>query len=367
MKESKEVKEAKDAKEMKGKSFSFKKPKPTKELKEFNDRLESLNLAPLWEVFGKLATAEPKPRSVPAIWQYDEIRPILMEAADLITPDQTERRVLILENPGLRGESWITQSLFAAVQLVLPGEIAPAHRHSASAFRFMLEGDGGGYTSVDGERSMMQPGDFVLTPSWTFHDHGNLGRRPTIWMDGLDNPFIDMMGVTFTEQWPEPTYAVTRNEGDAAARYGNNLLPVEYEPSTMTSPIFNYPYSRSREVVEQLYRNGPIHPHHGVKLQFVNPATGGYPLPSIAGFMQLLPPGFNGKPYRSTDGTVFSPTEGTGRSKVGDTTIEWKEHDVFVVPPWSPVSHESEKGAVLFSFSDRAAQKALGLWREQLL
>ena len=357
----------KEANKKKGQAYSFQKPELTEELKAFHDQLDALNLAPLWEVFGDLATAEPKPRSVPAIWRYDEIRPMLMEAADLITPDQAERRVLILENPGLRGESWITQSLFAAVQLVMPQEVAPAHRHTASAFRFMLEGDGGGYTSVDGERSMMQPGDFVLTPSWTFHDHGNLGNEPTIWMDGLDNPFIEMMGVTFTEEWPEPTYPVTKKEEDAGMRYGNNLLPVEHQPSTMASPIFNYPYSRSREVVEQLYKNGPVDDCHGVKLQFVNPLTGGYPLPSIAGFMQLLPPGFNGKLYRSTDGTVFSPTEGSGRSQIGNMTIDWKERDVFVVPPWHPVSHQSDQGAVLFSFSDRAAQKALGLWREERL
>ncbi len=351
----------------KGQAFSFQKPELTEELRAFYDRLGTKHLAPLWEVFGDLATAEPSPRSVPAIWRYDEIRPMLMEAGDLITPDQAERRVLILENPGLRGESWITQSLFAAVQLVMPGEIAQAHRHTASAFRFILEGDGGGYTSVAGERTMMEPGDFVLTPSWTFHDHGNLGNEPTIWVDGLDNPFIEMMGVTFTEEWPEPTFEITKDEGDAGNRYGNNLRPVDYAPSTMTSPILNYPYARSREVIEQLYKNGPVHDCHGVKLQFVNPLTGGYPMPAIAGFMQLFPPGFEGKPYRATDGTVISPTEGSGRSTVGNMTFDWKERDVFVVPPWCPVSHESEKGAILFSFSDRAAQKGLGLWREELL
>jgi gentisate 1,2-dioxygenase len=357
----------KEANKKRGQPDSFQKPKLSEELKAFYDRLEAHNLAPLWEVFEDLATAEPRPRCIPATWHYDEIRPMLMEAADLITPDQAERRVLILENPGLRGESCITQSLFAAVQLVMPGEIAKAHRHTASAFRFMLEGDGGGYTSLDGERTMMQPGDFVLTPSWTFHDHGNLGNKPTIWMDGLDNPFIDMMGVSFIEYWPDSTYPVTKKGEDAGTRYGNNLLPVEYKPSTMASPIFKYPYSRSREVVEQLYKNGPVDACHGVKMQFVNPLTGGYPMPSIAGFMQLLPPGFDGGLHRSTDGTVFSPTEGSGRSQIGNITVEWKERDVFVVPPWHTVSHQSEKGAVLFSFSDRAAQKGLGLWREERL
>ena len=359
--------DVKRAKELKGKAYAFEKPESSQELKEFYERLGAKSVAPLWEVFGELATPEPESRCVPAIWRYDEIRPMLMEAADLITPEQADRRVLILENPGIRGESWITESLFAAIQLVLPGEIARAHRHTASAFRFVLEGDGSGYTSVDGERTMMEPGDFVITPSWTFHDHGNLGSQPTIWMDGLDSPFILMMGVNFAEQWPEPTFPIDRNEGDADARYGRSLLPVEHRASAPTSPILNYPYSRSREVLERLSKSGPIDPRHGVKLQFINPLTGGYPMPTIACFMQLLPPGFEGRPYRSTDGTIFSSTEGSGRSRVGDRIIEWKEHDVFVVPPWFPVWHQTEGGAVLFSFSDRAAQKNLGLWREEEL
>lgn len=357
----------KEAKEIKGQAYSFQKPELTEELKEFHERLDAKNIAPLWEVLGDLVTAEPRIQCVPGIWRFDEIRPMLIEAAELITTEEAERRVLILENPGIRGESWITESLYAAVQLVMPGEIALSHRHTGSALRFILEGDGGGYTSVDGERTMMQPGDLVLTPSWTFHDHGNLGDKPTIWMDGLDLPFIKMMGVNFAEHWGKKTYPVTKNEADAVTRYGGNLLPLEYKPSTMASPIFNYTYSRSREIVEQLYKNGPVDDCHGVKLQYVNPVTGGYPMPTIAAFLQLLPPGFSGQPHRSTDGTVYSPAEGSGRSKIGDVTIEWKERDVFVIPPWYPVSHQTEKGAVLFSFSDRAAQKALGLWREETL
>jgi gentisate 1,2-dioxygenase len=350
---------------IKGQPYTFQKPELTAELKAFRDRLEAKSVTPLWEVFGKLATPEPRTRCVPAIWRYDEIRSMLLEAAQLITPKEAERRVLILENPGLRGECWITESLFAAVQSVLPGELARAHRHTASAFRFVLEGDGGGYTSVNGERTLMHPGDFVLTPSWTFHDHGNVGSEPTIWMDGLDSPFVRMMGVSFMEQWPDPEYPLSHEERDSEMRYGHNLLPVDCPMAGGASPIVNYPYARSRETVEQLSRNGPIDACHGTKLRFVNPTTGGYPMPTIAAFLQRLPAGFSGRRYRSTDGTIFSPTEGSGRSQIGDVSVEWKERDVFVVPPWYPVSHETEKGAVLFSFSDRAAQKALGFWREE--
>jgi gentisate 1,2-dioxygenase len=102
-------------------------------------------------------------------------------------------------------------------------------------------------------------------------------------------------------------------------------------------------------------------------MQYANPATGGYPMPTIGAFLQMLPAGFEGKAYRSTDGTVYCVVEGSGRSDVGDKTFEWEAHDVFVVPSWCRVSHQAVEDAVLFSFSDRPVQKALGLWREETL
>jgi len=304
------------------------------------------------------------------MWKYDDVRALLMEAGRLLTVQEAERRVLVLENPGIRGMSQITQSLYAGLQLIQPGEVAASHRHAASALRFIVEGDGGGYTAVDGERTAMRAGDFVLTPSWTFHDHGNPGSKPVIWMDVLDVPIVNLFDTSFAEHHPEETQPVARKDGDAQARYGANMLPVEYTPprgATSPSPVFNYPYSRSREALQQLWSNGPVDPHHGFKLQYVNPANGGYPLPTIAAFLQLLPGGFSGKPYRSTDSTIYSIVEGKGRSQIGTKTLTWGPRDIFVVPSWQEVSHEASGDAVLFSASDRAAQKALGLWREEPL
>ena len=118
-------------------------------------------------------------------------------------------------------------------------------------------------------------------------------------------------------------------------------------------------------VLEQLYRNGPLDSRHGIKMQYVNPATGGYPMPSIGAFVQLLPSGFRSRPYRSTEAAIYSVVEGRGRSQIGNTTFDWTKRDIFVVPSWNPVSHEADEETVLFSFSDRPIQKALGLWREQ--
>jgi gentisate 1,2-dioxygenase len=299
------------------------------------------------------------------MWRYEEMRPLLMESGGLITAREAERRVLILENPGVRGASRITQSLYAGMQLVMPGETAPTHRHTASALRFVIESNGG-YTSVDGERTAMHPGDFVVTPAWTFHDHGNPGSQPVIWMDVLDIPLVNMLDASFAEHYSEEVQPVSKTEGDSLARFGANLLPVNYKVERQSTPIFSYPYSRTRETLAWLYKNGPAEPCHGVKMRFANPATGGYPLPTIATFIQLLPSGFRGKAYRSTDATVYCVVEGSGRSHVGKNSFDWKRHDIFVVPSWCPVSHEANEEAVLFSASDRPVQAMLGLWREEV-
>jgi gentisate 1,2-dioxygenase len=236
----------------------------------------------------------------------------------------------------------------------------------AAALRFVIEGEGA-YTAVEGERITMRPGDFITTPSMTFHDHGNPGAAPTIWMDGLDVPIVNLFGASFSSHYEDERQPVTKKEGDALARYGSNMAPVEYEPASLSSPVFHYPYERSRDVLDRMAADGRVHPHHGVKMQYVNPATGGYPMPTLGAFLQLLPAGFAGAQYRSTDSTICCVAEGRGRSRVGEHAFDWTAHDIFAIPSWCAVSHEAASEAVLFSFSDRPAQKALGLWREEFL
>jgi len=213
----------------------------------------------------------------------------------------------------------------------------------------------------------MHPGDFILTPSWTYHDHGNPGDTPTVWLDGLDIPIVNLFDASFAEHYPGDVQPNTIPNGDSLARYGTNMLPVDYTPASTSSPIFNYPYSRSREALEQLRRNGPAHECHGIKMRFVNPASGDFPMPTIGAFMQLLPAGFRGKTYRQTDATIFAVVEGQGRTQIGGTSYVWGPRDIFVAPSWAPVAHDAKSEAVLFSISDRPAQQALGLWREQIV
>ena len=324
------------------------------------------HMTPLWESLHSLVPPEPRPRAVPAIWKYEQIRPLVMQAGTEISAEEAVRRVLVLENPGLRGTSSITSSLYAGLQLILPGEIAPSHRHTQSALRFVVEGRGA-WTSVNGERTTMSPGDFIITPSWTWHDHGNPaaddGGEPVMWLDGLDIPMVGQLGAEFAENYPQAQQPLVRAEGDSFARFGHNMMPVRHRVTEPTSPIFSYPYERSRAALEQLFRNGELDAWDGVKLRYVNPATGGWPIPTLATFLQLLPAGFEGRALRSTDATVYSVVEGSGAVLIGETRFQFAPRDIFVVPSWQPVQLAAVEQVVLFSYSDRPVQVALNLLR----
>ncbi|HEX4111484.1 MAG TPA: gentisate 1,2-dioxygenase [Stellaceae bacterium] len=338
-------------------------PAHTPEREAFYREISPANLAPLWEVLHGLVTPEPVTPVQPVLWRYSEVRPHIERAGTIISAAEAERRVLVLENPGLRGRSCITHSLYAGLQLILPGEVARAHRHAASALRFILEGSGA-YTAVDGERTYMQPGDFVITPSWTFHDHGNTTDTPMVWLDGLDVPLVNLLDTSFQERSAAETQDETRQPGDSLARFGAGLMPVDWKPRTRTSPVFTYPWEHTRAALETMKREQEWDPVHGLKLKFINPATGDHAMPTIGTFMQLLPAGFSGAPYRATDSTVYVCVEGKGMTHIGDQFFAWGPRDIFVVPSWHRHFHHAEAESVLFSFSDRPVQEKLDLWRE---
>lgn len=325
------------------------------------------HMSALWESLHSLVPRQPQPQILPAMWKYRQVRPLVMQAGNVISAEEAVRRVLVLENPGLPGKSSITGSLYAGLQLILPGEVAPSHRHTQSALRFIVEGRGA-WTAVNGERTTMRPGDFIITPSWTWHDHGNPavenGGEPVVWLDGLDIPLVQFFDGGFAENYPEAQQPVTRPEGDSFARFGHNMGPVRHKVSDPTSPIFSYPYERSREALDRLYRNGELDAWDGAKLRYVNPATGGWPMPTIATFMQYLPAGFQGRTYRSTDATVYSVVEGRGAVRIGDEQFQFEPRDTFVVPSWAPVELAALDDTVLFSYSDRPVLSALNLLRE---
>ena len=253
------------------------------------------------------------------------------------------------------GKSRTTGTLTGAIQLVLPNEIAPAHRHTQTAVRFVIESDGG-FTTVDGERTPMRPGDFIITPSWTFHDHGNNGQVPLLFLDVVDSPMNAFFGTGFSGLHNDAQQSITRPAGDSLARFGAGLLPIEAQtPYGLASPVFNYPYKRTRP-----------DPYWGHTLRFSNPLNGGWATPTIANWVTRLPPDFITTPLRSTDALIVAVAEGSCAAQAGDQRLELDPGDVLVVPNWC-WRHFSAgpDGCVLFVSSDRAAQERLDLWREE--
>jgi gentisate 1,2-dioxygenase len=220
---------------------------------------------------------------------------------------------------------------------------------------------------VDGEKTTMQPGDFVITPSWTWHHHGHEADGPMVWLDGLDIPVVAFFNSTFREDHDADEAPLTRPEGDALARYGSGLLPVGYRNGSLNSPVFNYPYARTREALHTLARAGAPDAHHGHLMRYINPTDGGWAMPTMATSIRLLPPGFATQPYRGSDSTVFIVVEGRGALRVGEQRFALTPHDVVVVPGWLSHTLHAEEELVLFSYSDRVAQEKLGFFREQRL
>ena len=331
----------------------------------YYDKAAKFHMAPLWEVLKDLVTPQPKTNCVPAIWKFGDVKKLMLEAGDVITAEEAERRVLVLEHPGEAGKSRITNSLFAGIQLILPGEIADVHQHVASAIRFVLEGEGA-YTAVEGEKSQMRHGDFIITANWAPHDHGNPGKEPVMWLDVLDMPTVNHFQASFAHHFDDKMQNVNHEDGDSFERYAMGVLPDGAPASSMRTPVINYPYSKMKPILERLKKTGDVDKRHGARVRYANPINGGPVIPTMGANLSLLPKGFKGDPYRSTDGTVFCVAEGTGTTIIDDKPFEWGVNDVFVVPPWKRYQHNvtGNADAVLFSISDRPAQEALGIWRE---
>ena len=336
-------------------------------LDAFYDELAPESLAPLWTVLRSLVTPEPRTPMAAHRWDYAAVRTLLLRAGELISAEQAERRVLILENPAARGSSAITRTLYAGLQLLLPGEVAPCHRHTQSALRFILEG-AGAYTAVDGERAVMQPFDLILTPNGRWHDHGNDTDRAVIWLDGLDIPLVTALDASFSEHLGGSLqHAATHPDGDCRHRFGANLRPAFGRAGAPdpVSPLFHYPYADWREALERVARASAPDPLEAIRMEFINPLSGGGVMPTMSAWCHWAPAGFETAPQRSTDGVIFVVVEGRGRLQTGDRRFDLKPRDVVVAPAWHSRSLAAETDLVLFSYSDRATQEKLGLWRAE--
>lgn len=337
------------------------------EKKRYYDELTRLGLVPFWEIRKTLIPHEPQTATQPHIWRIQDVRNHIGMSGEHVDVMGAERRALAMENPGLRGTYGVTQNLFASYQLVMPGEVAYNHRHVPAAFRFVIEGEGA-HSVVAGEKFYLKPGDVLIAPNMAWHDHGNESQSPVLWIDGLDIQLVSHFGSTFKHMTPEqPEGPIVRPLNDGLSRYGAGVIPLGYSASkeVPASPMYHYPFERTKGALEALRKAKDIDACHGYKVRYINPTNGDDAFPTMSLFLQLVPGGFDALPYRSTDDAVYIVVQGSGKTVFDDRTIEWGPNDVFVVPCWQRHRHVASSGdAVLFSFSDRVAQQKLGLWME---
>ncbi len=334
------------------------------DLEAYCQDLTAIDMAPLWT---RPDTAlEPSSKLVPYVWRWHEMRPRALRALELVGTKEAERRVICCVNPGTgRGA---TNTLVANVQVVGPGEIARAHRHTPAALRLIIESSGG-YTVVNGETIPMLPGDLVLTPNWSWHDHANDSDSPMIWLDGLDAPLVGLLEAGFREEYPEETQK-TKEEADLSVlKYGSGALRPAWEtPQDDNSPLWHYPWLQTKAALDRLAEAESGSAQDGVILQYSNPATGGPVMPTIACYVQVLRPGQRTLRHRHTNSTVYHVIEGQGATVVDGKRLDWDAKDVMTVPGWSWHEHVNESTthpAYLFSFTDEPVFRALSLYREE--
>ena len=222
----------------------------------YSDRLESLSLAPLWTALHALLPPERQTRVVPHRWRWNELRAPLLEAASLVPIEQAERRVLVLCNPGLPGNFSATATLYAGLQIILPGEAAPSHHHTAAALRLIVEG-AGAYTTVDGVKCAMEPGDFIITPQMRWHDHGHEGREPVIWLDGLDIPLVRNVEANWASAMKPASTPATETDSSQDELTAAGLVPRQSRYEETGYPQVRWPWRTARAALAAMAATAP--------------------------------------------------------------------------------------------------------------
>lgn len=345
------------------------KPEPRSEgdafREAFHQRMHANNMYGLWELASQM-TPNPQPKMIPHMWPWSVTESIVEESARAV-PVGDERRALQLFNPGLGGRWATTNNLIAAVQILLPGEVARAHRHTPTAIRFIIEGTGA-YTAVDGERVYMAPGDLILTPSWAWHDHGNETQDRVVWMDGLDIPLIASLEAMFFQFYSSAQVPATRPVNSSRQMFGHaHIMPTWVKEKAQSSPLLLYSWDQAWLALDSL-RAHEGSTHDGVLLEYRHPLTGGSVLPTMACMIQLLRPSEHTKAHRHTGSAVYHIVQGEGFTVIDGQRFDWRKGDILAVPPWAVHEHANvskSADAVFFSIQDLPVLKALGLYYEE--
>jgi gentisate 1,2-dioxygenase len=330
---------------------------------------------------GRVGAAQLKP--VAHRWRWSEIAPYLDKIAEIargsdVSPIEfAERQQFLLTNPGLGGRLQVTSTMRCAVSIYNPGDVAPVHIHTPNASRTILS-EKGGYTTIEGERCEAARGDLILTPNGTWHDHGNDGSDPVVWIDVLDFPLMEFLDcVWLDEAYPGDTQGNSRAQkvtfpgSYSHTLYGRGGLMPAFLPHQRgfgqdTSPMFHYRGADVREALAGM-RQEEGDPYEAIALRFINPATGGAVFPTLDYRALMLRPGETTRFKRETASTLYIAIEGRGMTEIGGTSLDWQANDIFVVPSfaWRRHINQSHDDAVLYAVSDAPLMEKIGQYRAQ--
>jgi gentisate 1,2-dioxygenase len=330
---------------------------------------------------GRVGAAQLKP--VAHRWRWSEIAPYLDKIAEIargsdVSPIEfAERQQFLLTNPGLGARLQVTSTMRCAVSIYNPGDVAPVHIHTPNASRTILS-EKGGYTTIEGERCEAARGDLILTPNGTWHDHGNDGSEPVVWIDVLDFPLMEFLDcVWLDEAYPCDTQGSSRAQkvtfpgSYSHTLYGRGGLMPAFLPHQRgfgqdTSPMFHYRGADVREALAGM-RQEEGDPYEAIALRFINPATGRAVFPTLDYRALMLRPGETTRFKRETASTLYIAIEGRGMTEIGGTSLDWQANDIFVVPSfaWRRHINQSHDDAVLYAVSDAPLMEKIGQYRAQ--
>lgn len=330
---------------------------------EYRDNLEKLNLVPLWPSLRDVLPPEsPQPKTKPVFWSYEALRPLLLQAGELTPIEKAERRVLVLANPGHGLENMRASSvMYLGMQLLLPGEWAPSHRHTPNAVRMIVEGNDA-YTTVDGQKCPMERGDLILTPTGMWHEHTHEGTDPVVWLDVLDLPLVYFMEASYVQPGEHQNIKGSSDETD----YGPGIVPTPvFERRNSHYPMLRYAWKDARKALESMAKNQPE--AKSIQITYVNPENGD-DCQKIIGYSALMlrPNETLTLPLRSS-AMVFHIIEGHAQVQTTNNNFDMKQSDTSCVPCFAPVTfvnNNADQPTFIFIADESPVQKKLGLYSE---
>lgn len=355
-----------------------------KALSEMYDSISAKSMFPFWATTDDVTNDEVRQlmatkQAVPHLWTYKEdIEPLLRMSAELISMDDSERRSLVLINPGLAPKRATVSTMYTAYRLNDPNEIMPPHKHSPSAIRFGLTGNGN-FTGVAGEDVTFGPGDMVLTPNDTWHNHGTMGDEEAVNLSVLDLPLVENLNaIHFDHNYSEVQNGEIIPLKQQTAQYPTDYSRAIYGTGGMTprwvdhyrggglsSPMYVYRWDAMMEIFHR-FQDEEGDPYEALMVEYTDPTRGESVFKTITFFAQMLHPGQKTLPLRQTASLLVAPFKGTGYSIVDGQRFDWNEFDTLAVPggAWCEHHNGSDTEPVyLFVASDEPTLKKLSLFK----